>query len=857
MSPLKICFAFFLLISSYVSAGDINLPPVSASIIFTNQAQLNNMSFGNDNNPVQEGYTIATTFAGTECRKIPAGKFLYISCSRTAVPTTTKHIIITITYYDSSLQALWMNYTRNGTGWGNADFKKTNTKKWITRIITLTDAGLNNSMGYNGDIRMGFGNEDNYIKDISIHVGTLNPDAEPLVPKVNNPAAEFTGKSFAGYQLWHEAGNRAMDWSHWAYGKLPAAGRGNHNTETFPFLADFEDNPAITLYPTNFANLGNGKPARLYNSTDRGVIDVQMDLLKRGGVSGVAIQRNAPVGRALKSTADDYCVDIKKACEATGRLFYIMYCMPDANNGTVNLEDVVEGIKRDWVYQMEQVYELTKSGAYATYLGKPVVELWGLGYSSILIDKTQALALAAFFKSRGCYVIAGTPRDWRLRNEGSRTDFEEVYKAYNMISPWTVGAYGDIAGANNYKNNYMIADKTYCSQNNLEYYPVVFAGGGWSQHVSGYPNDAPRLGGKFLWQQALNIRDRDIPFMYIAMLDEYEESTNIMSSAVDYFDIPTDQYFGTQSMDGIWTSPDYYLRLVGAATEMIGRSRGVTTDIPITYSNGPVYYRNSFESRVANCIINGTAQDFITPIDPRFYNAAVLLSTAVTNPSVAIVNEPAFSKSGKYSVKLNGRGTGNAQYYYKTAETKIAVKANMQLSFWKYTVNNEGRYSTVGLAFKSGKTLRSLPVYTDDKGNNMHPSTPRGSMGNWQKITCQVGKGELIGDEITAISIEYDNQVTTGSFSAYFDDIIIEDALNESCSLATSVTWMGTINSAWENPANWSCGAVPDSSSVVVINGGLVNYPVINSHVVCKSIINNAGASLKINEGYSLTLRGQ
>jgi|GEM_PF-301752 len=796
-------------ILSAVTAGTINLPAVSSSIIFTNPIQNNNMFLGIENTASQEGYTLPATILGAQCREIPAGKFMYVYSSRTAVPTSAANIIISITYYDSSMNSIWINYTRNGNagGWGTADFQKSNTKKWITRIITITDAGLDGSMGYGGDIRMGFGGENNYIKDISISVGTLNPLTEPVPAKVNAPGTEFIGKSFAGYQLWHQAGATPQDWLHWSYGMLPAAGRGNHNTETFPHISDYNGNSNVTMYPTNFANLGDGSPTKLYNSTDQGVIDVQMSLLKNAGFDGVAIQRNAPIGRALKASPDDYYVSIKNACENNGRLFYVMYCMPDTNNGSAHLEDVVAGIERDWVYQMEQVYALTSSSAYATVNGKPVVELWGLGYSTIEINNPQALALAAFFKARGCYVIAGTPRDWRLMNEGSRTDFSNVYKSYDMISPWTVGAYNDTTSANNYKTNYQVADKAYCDANGMGYYPVVFVGSAWSEPVSGYPNDTKRVGGKFLWKQAQNATSIGVKSMYFAMLDEFEESTDIINAATDYFDIPTDQYFGTLAMDGIWCSPDYYLRLGGAAARMVQNGTSQPT-ITTPYSLGPIYYRNSFESRVANCIINNVPQNIVSPIDACFYNATVITNTAVTSPSVTIVNPATtFTKSGVYSTQITGTATGASKYYYQVSETKIAVKANMALSFWKYSANTLGQNTSVDLIFKSGKTLHSLAAYTDNNGNAMTPTIARGTVGTWQKFNCQIGKGVLIGDEIDGIAIAYDNPAASGNFNAYFDDIIIQDAADTTASVpptSNGINYPALLGywQNWDDPAS-------------------------------------------------------
>jgi|GEM_PF-2629075 PQQ-dependent dehydrogenase (s-GDH family) len=62
-------------------------------------------------------------------------------------------------------------------------------------------------------------------------------------------------------------------------------------------------------------------------------------------------------------------------------------------------------------------------------------------------------------------------------------------------------------------------------------------------------------------------------------------------------------------------------------------------------------------------------------------------------------------------------------------------------------------------------------------------------------------------------------------------------------------TWTGAISTAWENPGNWSCGLVPDSSSDVVINFGTV---VVNSAVAIRSLYINPTVSLTIQPGDAL-----
>jgi hypothetical protein len=67
-------------------------------------------------------------------------------------------------------------------------------------------------------------------------------------------------------------------------------------------------------------------------------------------------------------------------------------------------------------------------------------------------------------------------------------------------------------------------------------------------------------------------------------------------------------------------------------------------------------------------------------------------------------------------------------------------------------------------------------------------------------------------------------------------------------------TWTGVVDNAWENPANWSCGTVPDGQTDVFINaGGVV---VVNSNITIATLNLNPSASLTVNPPYTLTLLG-
>jgi len=777
MKRITLSFFFFLIFFSINAA--ISFPDPVAWIDFAETSSSHaTLVTGTTSS---EAYTEPSLFEGVQCRKIPSGKFLYVKCDRSALPTTTRQILISITYYDNNSNSLWFNYNGTSNNYTGADISKNGTQGWVTTIVTITDGQFAGMMNGGSDFRMGFNGSDNYIKEIKIAPGSFNPDSEVIPVQINLPSNQFKGKSFAGYQIWHEAGTKASDWVHWTYGHVPGPGfhlAGGEDIASYPDVSEYD--PSL-LYTTNLGDLGDGRTSGLYHSKKAAIINKQMKWLQDVDFDGVAIQRFVGgIGKSITISEESHLSNVKNACEATGRLFYICYDL----NGTD--ATILDRMKKDWVYEIEQIRVLTSSNNYATVDGKPVVEIWGVGYN--MATSIQCAGMIAFLQGRGCYVIGGTPRDWRT---SPATGFSEVFKSLDCISPWTVGAYGDINGANNYKTSFMAGDKSYCNANGLDYLPVVFAGS--ANWLSAYKtfSQTDRKGGMLLWTQVLNAKSLDLSSVYYAMLDEFEESTNLIKGAVDYFDLPVNQYFETFSKNGIWVSSDYYLRLSAYTSKMLRGERPLTATIPVPYSEGPVYYRNSFESRYTSINMNGEGRStnfadyYITlPVDPCFYNPVkqeskgVNLPVCQIEPGNGLATVPT-TKSGLYVAQVSGNPVSatSACHYYKFAETKIGIKANMQLSFQKYTVNDLGRYTSVDLMFASGKRLRNLSGYTDNKGNGIRLENGCGNVGaGWENITCQIGKGELLGDTITGIILGYDHPFVGGTYTAYFDDIIIRDS---------------------------------------------------------------------------------
>jgi len=757
---------FLITLTFFIFTTYIQAQAIIASIELLNTPIENNITHYTVTDPNNEPYTIQTAIGGEQCRHIPATKYGYFRINDATITSNDNNLIFTITFFDSGSGNLFFQYNAtNNNNYKGVYITRTNTNKWITATLALTDASFRNAQNNASDFRIA---GESYIKTITIAKGTLNPANEPTVNVNASNYSEFTGKSVAGYQVWFSTGTTSSGWFHWNGGVQPSANKLNF--EVYPDVSEYNDNDLTT---TGFANLGNGDLSKLFNSANTGVINTHFKWMKDAGIDGVALQRFINgIGTVIINSDESHLLKVKDAAENNNKIFYICYDITSSG-----LDDTWDDIiKFDWVYNIEKTFQLTNSPAYAKVGNKPVVQIWGTGFTGNHPGTAQeTIDLIDFLKARGCYVIGGLPTYWRTGTNDSKTDFLEAYKKYDMISPWSVGRYSDINGANNFKTNLLIPDKTFCDQHNIAYMPVLFPGFSWSLWNNGKPNMISRQSGKFFWQQALNIQSIGVSSMYFAMFDKYDEGTAIMKAATDWSMIPTDQYFVTLSADGIWMSSDFYLRLAGAATSMLKGNTQLSTAIPIPFSNGPVYYRNSFESIFATC--KETQYSGYYPVDPCFYNPVILANSGVNNASASIENNSSYAHSGQFACKINGTAASStaAIFYYKIAETSIKVKENMALSFWKYTSNDLGRYTSIDLQFKSGKVLRDLPAYKDQTGNGMHPGNGRGSVGSWQKFTCQIGVGELINDEITGIIVAYDQPVANGSFTAYFDDIMIED----------------------------------------------------------------------------------
>ncbi|HEY0609368.1 MAG TPA: lectin [Chitinophaga sp.] len=377
-----------------------------------------------------------------------------------------------------------------------------------------------------------------------------------------SPVGDVVGKVTVGYQGWFACvgdGSPINAWWHWTqnWGQVPSS--TNNGIKSWPDVRDYTN-----TFATGWANLNNGQQARLFSSFSDQSVNVHFQWMQQFGIDCAALQRFNPNGTE-GPIRDAITAKVRTAAETYGRKFYIMYDV----SGWTNMQSE---IKTDWTNKMKAY---TSSSAYAKQNGKPVVCIWGFGFNDNNHNFTAAACLDVinWFKGQGCYVIGGIPTWWRTApaDADSRQGFLDIYRAFNMISPWMVGRIGDANGSDWFYNNVNIGDQDFCNQNGIDYQPCV---------LPGDLQERQRAHGDFMWRQFYNMVRLGAQGIYISMFDEYNEGNQIAKTAESAAWVPAGSGFWALDEDGVACSADYYLRLTGDGGKMLKGQIGLTATRP-------------------------------------------------------------------------------------------------------------------------------------------------------------------------------------------------------------------------------------------------------------------------------------
>lgn len=400
-------------------------------------------------------------------------------------------------------------------------------------------------------------------------------------------------KHMVGYQGWHLAagdGSPIGGWKHWF--RTGTASATNLHVDLWP---DTTELAASELFPTDFS-------ASLYSAYTPATVARHFRWMQTYGIDGVYLQRflnevETTSGRAFR---DRVTQNVMAGAEATGRVFTIMYDISGAQSTWV------ADLENDWKHLVNDLH-VTSSSRFLRHGGKPIVAIWGIGFTDRPGTPCEAQAVIDWFEHGAdnpapVTLMGGVPTNWLTSSGDSKAGFGPptagspsclssvgVYRSFDVISPWSVGRYKDDAGVDSFETAHLAPDLAAIGAS--RYVPVIWPGYSFHNASSGAQplNQIPRRRGDFYWHQAYDALAAGSTMLYTAMFDEVDEGTAIYKMAASSADLPaaarsTLLYLNVDDPGN--ANPlksDWYLKLTGEASRMLRGERPRSATMPTPY----------------------------------------------------------------------------------------------------------------------------------------------------------------------------------------------------------------------------------------------------------------------------------
>jgi len=187
-------------------------------------------------------------------------------------------------------------------------------------------------------------------------------------------------------------------------------------------------------------------------------------------------------------------------------------------------------------------------------------------------------------------------------------------------------------------------------------------------------------------------------------------------------------------------------------------------------------------------------------------------------------------------------------------------KTNVPGSVYTTDVNGDGKPEIILTNYIADKITILRNMIGDPVPTSLCPFTDStvlvagitGSVYQWQLNT---GNGFVnINDDANYRGTDSSKLVlknVPSSWYGYRFRCVVDGRNGDTYLLKITARWHGGTGNAWENPANWFCGQLPDRSTDVLINSGTV---VVNSNVEIRTLQINPTALITINTGFNFSV---
>ena len=404
--------------------------------------------------------------------------------------------------------------------------------------------------------------------------------AEPWLHPYTGPtrtdidATTLDGKVLCGYQGWFNTPGDGTNFGfgHWGNG-LDRPGGGRFTVDMWPDTSEYDPRDLVEVPALK---MPDGSPARLYSGFHKGPTLLHCKWMRQYGIDGVFLSRfvSETTSPARARHVNTNLANVREGCHREGRVWAMMLDLSTGRRGST------ASVINDWKFLCDKV-KVREDSRYLHHQGKPVVLLWGLGFKDRPWTPEQGEELVKFFKSDpqygGVYLIGGIDPSWRTLRGGSRPDagWAKVYRMFDAISPWDAGRYRDDVGMDRVRKEVWERDLAELKGLGIGYMPTAFPGFSWDNLRRTKPGTTmiARRKGEFYWRQFAIFKALGVRTVFVGMFDEVNEATAIFKVSNR---VPVGQYFVTY--DGL--PSDWYLKLTGAATQMIRGEAPLSEKIP-------------------------------------------------------------------------------------------------------------------------------------------------------------------------------------------------------------------------------------------------------------------------------------
>jgi uncharacterized protein YjdB len=415
-----------------------------------------------------------------------------------------------------------------------------------------------------------------------------------------------------------------------------------------------------------------------------------------------------------------------------------------------------------------------------------------------------------------------------------------TFDANNITLGWTAGTGGSgriiLARESAAVNTIPIDEQTYAASAtfgsgdviNSDNY-VVYAGSGTSVEVTGLLSETTYHFQIFEYNNdAINYLTSSAPTV--------NQTTSANSAPTVQDSLITFTSINTSSFTINWIN--------GNGDKRIVAMKEATTGSPTPTDNSTYIASNNWSSKTGLI-----SNDFYT-----VYNG--------TDETVTVTN---LSPNTTYRVQIFGYNnlSGSEKYLTTTPtdnpnnQNTLKVAPSMQAANIAYVT----QYSnSLEIDWDNGNgdnricVINTIQSFSDYNGTDPTASTVYGSgeqvvlngTANTVTITGLTG-----GTPYYFKVLEYNN---SGSGTLYHS---LSDTTDNPASISTLgiATWEGTSTN-WEDASNWSSVSFPTSNQSVNISGGQSAYPILIASYTIDNLTIAAGASITINDGYTLTVNG-